>query len=359
MFKVCIISCGMIANSAHIPAYKMFSDDYKIVAVCDTNENAAKETAQRHGILNYYTDAKKMLDEQKPDLVSVCVPNAFHKEYTIMALNSGANVLCEKPLAVTYKDAVEMFDIAKKNNKILMACQSMRFTPDRIAAKKYIEKMGADDIYYGEFSRIRRRGIPFWGAFHIKKVSCGGAFLDIGVHMLDELVYLMGNKKVKSVRAVTGKNHKHEIGSLEKSGALTGKVDIARKFNPDEMDVEDFSAGIITFENGAVVNFKVAWAANLPEETSIKFSATRWGMELPCAKVYQGADNEENLEVEKCPYDSVFPGHIYILDNLRKALKGEEELIVKSEETINVSAIIDLFYKSAQLKREVFMEEIL
>ena len=104
MYKVCIISCGMIANSAHIPAYKMF-DEFKIMAVCDINEIAAKDTAERHGIERWYTDAKQMLDEIKPDLVSVCVPNCCHKEYTLMALEAGANVLCEKPLAFTRKDA--------------------------------------------------------------------------------------------------------------------------------------------------------------------------------------------------------------------------------------------------------------
>ena len=349
----------MIANSAHIPAYKQFSEDYEIVGVCDINETAAKETALRHGIANYYTDAQAMLDELKPDVVSICVPNCFHKAYTLMALNAGANVLCEKPLAVTYEDAVEMFDTAKKNGKVLMACQSMRFTPDRLAAKEYIEKCGADDIYYGELSRIRRRGIPFWGAFHIKKVSCGGAFIDIGVHMLDALVWLMGNTKVKSVRAITMQNHKDEIGSLEGSGALTGNVDIARKFNPDEMDVEDFSCGIITFENNAVVNFKVAWAANLPEEAQIKLVSKKNGVIVPEADVYFGEDGCEKLEMSDCPYNSKFPGHIYLADNLRQVLKGEAEPIVKAEETINVSAIIDLFYKSAELGREVFIDEIL
>ena len=140
----------MIANSAHIPAFKEFKDDYEIVAVCDLNEDAARETAKRHDIPNYYTDAKEMLLAEKPDVVSVCVPNCFHKEYTIMALECGANVLCEKPIAFTYQDAVEMFECAEKNGKVLMACQSMRFTPDRLAAKKYIEENGLDDVYYGE-----------------------------------------------------------------------------------------------------------------------------------------------------------------------------------------------------------------
>lgn len=169
MIKVCIISCGMITNSAHIPAYRHFGDDFCISAVSDINETAAKETAKRHGIPNFYQNAEEMLEKEKPDLVSVCVPNCFHKEYTLMALNHGANVLCEKPLAFAYADAKEMFDTAERNGKLLMACQSMRFTPDRLAAKKFIDEGNLDNIYYGEFSRIRRRGIPTWGTFHMKK----------------------------------------------------------------------------------------------------------------------------------------------------------------------------------------------
>ncbi|UKI38458.1 MAG: Gfo/Idh/MocA family oxidoreductase [Clostridiales bacterium] len=92
-----------------------------------------------------------MLEKEKPDLVSVCVPNCFHKEYTITALNAKANVLCEKPLAFRLSDAKEMFDTAKRNGKILMACQSMRFTPDRLAAKEYIDENGLGNIYYGDF----------------------------------------------------------------------------------------------------------------------------------------------------------------------------------------------------------------
>jgi len=358
LFKVCIISCGMIANSAHIPAFKQFCEDYEITAVCDVNEIAAKETAERHGISRHYTDAKEMLETEKPDVVSVCAPNCFHKKYTILALESGANVFCEKPLAFKYSDALEMFECAKKNNRVLMVCQSMRYTPDRLAAKEYIEKNRLDDIYYGELSRIRRRGIPYWGTFHMKKINCGGAFVDIGVHMLDALVWLMGNPKVKSVSAVIMQNHKDEMGSLKGSGALTGKVDIVRKFNPDEMDVEDFSCGMINFENGAKVSVKVAWAANMPESSDIKLVGKKKGIYLPECKVYFGEDGEEAIEAKEIPYDTPFPGHIYLVDNMRKVLKGQEEPTVKPEETINVSAIIELFYRSAELGREVFMEEL-
>lgn len=359
MIKVGIISCGMIANSAHIPAYKHFPEDYEIVAVCDINEQAAKETADRHGIPYYYTDAEEMLKIQKPDLVSVCVPNCFHKQYTMLALKYGANVFCEKPLAFSYRDAREMFDYAKQQEKILMACQSMRFTPDRLAAKEYLDNGNIGEIYYGEISRIRRRGIPTWGAFHIKKVSGGGAFIDIGVHILDALVWLIGNPQVKSVTATTMQNHKYELGSLKGSGALTGEVHSKRVFDPEEMDVEDFSCGTITFENGLKVNTKVAWAANMPEENDIRLIGNSKGIYLPSGKIFYGESGEGILNTEELLYESPFAGHIYLADNMRNVLKGKAQPFVLPEETINVSAIIELFYKSAEEGREVFMEELI
>ena len=357
MFKVCIIGTGMIVNSAHIPAYKTFPKDFEIVAVSDINEKSAKETAEKHGIKNYYVNAQEMLDVEKPDVVSVCVPNCFHKQYVIMALSSGANVLCEKPLAFTENDAKTMFSLAKEKGKILMACQTMRFTPDRISAKKYISEGNLGSPYYCEIARVRRRGIPFWGAFHIEKVSKGGAFVDIGVHMLDALVYLTSNSEVKSVKAVTMQNHKYELGSLKGSGAFTGEVNNAKVFNPEEMDVEDFSSGYITFKNGMQVSVRIAWASNMSEQNDIKIIGDKTGVYLPEGKIYYGENCEESLPTVVEKYNVPFSGHYHVIDNLRKVLKGEEEMLIKPEETIAVSKIIEMFYLSAKTGKEVYNEE--
>lgn len=354
MFKVCIISCGMIANAAHIPAYKHFADDFCITAVCDINEDAARDTAKRHSIPAYYTDADKMLTEQKPDIVSVCVPNFMHKEMTMLALSHNCHVMCEKPVAFTYDDAKEMYGYAKQKGLILTACQTMRFTPDRLAAKKYIEQNGINDFYYADLKRIRRRGIPTWGKFHIKEVSGGGAFVDIGVHMIDALLWLMGNPKLKSASAIMMKNHADEIGSLEQSGALTGEVHNARTFNPDEMNVEDFSGGSLKFENGACVDFTVAWATNMPEASDILLVGKKCGIDLPKCKIYTGADTITDLKPEPNKYaNEKFFGHFYLFDNMRKVFKGEAEPIVKPEETINAARIIEAVYKSAETGKEV------
>lgn len=95
--KVAVISCGMIANAAHIPAYRSLSDKVDLAAVCDVNPVSAEQTAQRFQIPRWYTDAEEMLLKEKPDLVSVCTPNALHKKMAMLALSHGAHVAAKSP----------------------------------------------------------------------------------------------------------------------------------------------------------------------------------------------------------------------------------------------------------------------
>lgn len=168
-YKVAIIGNGMICNAAHIPAYKAMGDKVKIVAVADIREEAAKETAERHGIPKYYVDPYKMLEEEKPDIISVCTPNAYHKEYTLAGFRAGCHVVCEKPVAVTCADAEEMFNAAEKAGKHLFVIQSLRFTGNFKAAAGLAKSGCLGDIYYADLNLVRRRGVPRWGMFHMAK----------------------------------------------------------------------------------------------------------------------------------------------------------------------------------------------
>lgn len=358
MLKVCIIGCGMIARSAHIPAYKYHSEYYEVTAVCDMFEESAKAVAEEFSIPNYYTDAETMLKEQKADVVSVCSPNMSHKHFVMLALSYGANVLCEKPLAFNYNDAKEMFDLAKKQNKVLMACQTARFTPDRKKAIEIIEKDTLGEVYYAEVSRIRRRGIPTWGKFHLKEYSGGGALVDIGVHIMDSALWLMGNPEPTTVKANMLKVHTEELGSAKSSGALKENV-VTNNFNPDEMNVESFASGTVSFKNGATLSFKVSWAANLAEANNIVLSGSKAGIDTENHIMYQGENgiSEYSTQPEKLSNEA-FYGHFYVIENLALVLTKGEEMIIKPEETLNVTAVLQAAYLSAEENREVKIEEI-
>jgi len=356
--KVAVIGCGMIAGAAHIPAYQRLPESFRVEAVCDPREQAARETAERFHIPRRYTDPLRMLQEVKPDLVSVCSPNGLHKEHTLAALEAGAHVLCEKPVALTYRDAAEMYDAAARKGLLLEACQCWRYIPERMAARRLIEAGEMGDIYYAEMTHIRRRGIPTWGKFHIRSFSGGGAFADIGVHVLDSALWLMGNPRATAVSATMGKVHAEETGSLKGSGAFGG-VTHARPFDPKEMDVESFSCGTVRFDTGAALQFKVAWAANLAEENTLRLAGTGCGLDTEKGCVYRGEAETLPLATEPNRFpEEPFYGHFYLIENLAEALAGRAPLMVRPEETVQTAAVIEAAYRSAALGREVAMGEI-
>lgn len=365
--QVAIISAGMISNAAHIPAYKNLSEKVEIAGVCDLNEKAAKETAERHGIARHYTDAVRMLEETKPDLVSVCTPNASHKSLVKLALQHGANVACEKPLALTYKDTKELFDLAEEKGLKLFACQTLRYNDEYMATKGLADEGAFGHIYFSEFNMIRRRGIPKWGTFHRMDANGGGALCDLGVHMIDSVLWIMGNPAFKSISgssaAYIGQNETGVITSLAESGAPAG-VHNARPFLPSEFEVEEFAAGTIRLQGNTTVNFKVSWAINLPSEYSVAFAGNKAGIMLPKMEIYSTmgkyqTDIKPRLFHEGKYQGKDFSGHYYLMEQAVDCLLGEGELPVKPEETLNVASIIDAFYISAREGREVQAEEVI
>ncbi|MCF0228197.1 MAG: Gfo/Idh/MocA family oxidoreductase [Parasporobacterium sp.] len=365
--KAAVISCGMIANKAHIPAYQYYSDRCEVTAVCDVNEQTARQTAARFNIPKWYTDTEKMLADEKPDIVSVCVPNALHKDMTMLALSYGAHVICEKPAALNYADAGEMYAEAERLGKTLVACQVTRYNPEFMFAREMFEQDVLGDVYYSEFAIVRRRGVPKWGAFHKKSASGGGVMCDLGVHLLDSALWIMNSPRVKSVSGFTSsylaKNEQNIVMSLKESGAPSG-VFTRQSYKPSEFEVEEFAAGSLRLDNGSAMNFKTAWAVNLPPEFSMKMAGTKAGILLPEMKIlgtmgrYQ-ADIEPRVFPEEFPFSSeVFPGHFCLTGNVLDHIIDGEELLIRPEQTKHVTAVIEAFYRSAEEGREVMLSEI-
>ncbi len=368
--RVALIGCGMICNSAHFPALHDLERDglCEVVGVADIRAEAAESTAKRHGVPNWYTDPQKMLDELHPDFVAVCTPNMHHKHWTLAALKSGAHVACEKPIAVTWRDAKEMWDTAKACGKMLFPCQCMRWRTYMQKSKELAEAGVLGDIYFSDVEFIRRIGIPTWGMFHMKKENYGGPFCDLGVHLIDSLLWIAGDPKVVSVSgsAVTKiANQGQDIHlSIAESGAYSGTFD-PRPYDWREFDVEDFSNGFMRLDNGMTVNFKFSWALNQPT-TNLRFSlcGDKGGLNVEKGMLYQNVGRFQSESQLKW-FDNgackgvPFEQHRYMYRNIFAAMEGREEYLIKEHQNLEVSKVIECFYRSAAEKREVTAAEVL
>ncbi len=367
--RVAVIGTGMIANSAHFPALNDLRKEglVEVVGVADIREEVAAETAKRHNVPNYYKDPQKMLDELKPDFVAVCTPNMYHKEWTIKALQAGAHVACEKPLGISVADVEEMWQTAKDCGKILFPCQCMRWRNYMQRSKELVDTGVLGDIYFSDIEFIRRIGIPTWGMFHMKEHNFGGPFCDLGVHLIDSLLWIVGDKKVEAVSgsAFTKIADQGEdvLLSIAESGAYSGAF-TPRPYDYREFNVEEFATGFMRLEGGMSVNFKFAWALNLPTTNlDMVICGDKGGLSVNKEKLYQNIgrfQSECDLKwFDNSPWKGVaFEQHRHMYRHILNVLAGKEEYLIKKHQNIEVTKAIECFYKSAELGREVNVKEL-
>jgi predicted dehydrogenase len=338
--RIVIIGAGFITRVGHLPGYKAAGAN--VVAICDMNELPAQKLAQQYGIPKVYSDWREMIETEKPDIVSVCVPNVAHREITLAALAAGAHVLCEKPLATSVADAREMFAAAKAAGRRLMAAQNWRWDAGSRAINRIVETGDLGEVYYAEATALRRMGIPTWGVFHQAQHSFGGALLDVGVHMLDLAVWLMGNPEPVRVSAQTQRKFgtRPEVAKMMRSA-----------WDPAKFDVEDFAVALVHFANGATLLLRTSWAMHIDAETfSVRLVGTEAGATTIPPMVYRnhaGISVDEKLQVQ--PINSYEREIAHWL----RVVAGEEQQLVTPEQTINVQRIIAAAYRSAAEAREV------
>ncbi|MGI2297596.1 Gfo/Idh/MocA family protein [Paenibacillus sp. GXUN7292] len=276
--KVGIIGCGGIAQKVHIPNYMKHNELVEILAVCDASDGRAQTVAEQWGIPHAYSDFREMLQHHQLDAVSVCTPNKFHAEMAIAALQAGCHVLCEKPPAVTVAEAEAMAAAAKAVNKFLTFGFHYRHAPEVDLLKRYIDSGEFGHIYAAKSQAVRRRGIPGWGVFTNKELQGGGALIDIGVHMLDTTLYLMGYPQPELVLGATYQ----KLGNREGVG-LMGKWDW------ENFSVEDMARGMIVFKDGSSVTLDAAFAANVEKDEVMQVSlmGEQGGADVFPVKIYQ------------------------------------------------------------------------
>ena len=271
--RVAIIGTGGISNM-HMGGYKALSDTVEVVACCDIDREKAEKYAAGYGIPAVYESYDEMFEKEKIDAVSVCTWNSAHKGAAIAALRAGANVICEKPMAMNRFEAEEMKKEADKAGRLLMIGFVRRFGRDAQVLKSFIDGGRMGDIYYAKATYLRRNGCPGrW--FGDKAYSGGGPLIDLGVHVIDLVRYLAGRPKPTGAYGVTYNN----LGCDRASG-VTGWVSTSSG-GTFGYDVEDFASALIRFESGLTLQVEASFNLNIKNDTgSIELFGTRSGAKL-------------------------------------------------------------------------------
>ncbi len=342
---------GMHYNS-HI-----HNPEIEIAAVCDIRQNKldnwTKNWEKPENEVKVFTDFKEMIDTMNLDAVDICTPNNFHSIIAVYALEHGCHVFSEKPDAVSVAECTKMKEAAEKAGKVLMVMRNNRYYTNSVYLKKYIESGKAGDIYCGRCGWIRRRGIPGKGGwFTTKAESGGGPLIDLGVHMIDLSMWLMGNPKPVSVSGCTFNKFAENTAQADSEHSKFGDAKDGGTF-----DVEDLAMGFIRFENGACLQIEFSWASNIERETRfVELRGSKAGVKWNDNGTAQIFSEDENGRLTNELYEcDMGNGHDAALRHFtRIVLHGDKKDFVP-EQGLNMIKILSAIYESAQTGKEVIL----
>ena len=349
--KIAIVGAGNISNF-HIKGY-LQNPNVELYALCDINEKTLMEQGRKYGIERLYTDEGKMLAElPEIDAVSVCTWNSAHAPATIAALDAGKHVLCEKPMAMNADEAKAMIEASKRNNKKLMVGFVRRYGNDAEVARDFIDAGSLGDVYYAKAVYLRRNGCP-GGWFGDKSRSGGGPLIDLGVHVIDLVRYLMGRPAPVSAYGAT-------FSGMGKRKNLKDRVDYdVRGHGAAPMDVEDMATALVRFDNGAVLSVEASFNLHIGEgENKIEMYGTKGGVQFTPefrlnTEVNDYLANVTINKSTKTTIDELFQREI---DCYINSIIEDKDVSAIAEDGCTLMKILDAIYESAATGKEAVIK---
>jgi len=334
MVKVGLIGTGI--GRLHASAYKKCADA-ELQAICDIDVERGKRAAEEFGVADFYQHYEEMLLDDEIDAIDICTPNYLHAPMAIAAFKAGKHVLCEKPISTNAADARAMVEAGKKAGKIFMMAFNNRFRGDTQLLKKCIENGDLGEIYYAKAGWLRRKGTPggsrSW--FITKSMSGGGPLIDLGVHVLDLTLWLMGNPKPVYV-----------LGSAY------------AKFGPQMQwpegvtyDVEDLATGMVRLENGATVMLDASWHSHVQSERIYsQLVGTKGGAELDPLRIYTDVNGNNTDMTLQHPNVS---GHEMEIFHFVECVRDGKTPLSIGEHGLHIQLILDAIYESTNTGKGV------
>ena len=200
MLKMGIIGMGKMARE-HVN-WIIQNKDMALAAICEKNVARLKEIEQQYNV-PVFSNVDEFLKLKDMDMVVIVATNEVHEELTIKSLNSGRDVIVEKPMSVNYESTQRMIKVAEKNKKQIFVHQSSRWDRDYLLIKDAINSgLIGDILVLKTFVMYCDKDWPSWGIdgmanpWRIKKEFYGGMLLDWGPHLVDQTIQIMGRDPV-------------------------------------------------------------------------------------------------------------------------------------------------------------------
>ena len=244
-----------------------------------------------------------------------------------------------------------MKEAAEKSGKVLMVMRNNRYRSSSAFLKSYIKDGKMGEIYAGRCGWLRRRGIPGRGGwFTTKALSGGGPLIDLGVHMIDLSIWLMGNPKPVAVSGCTYR----KFADSQISDSVNSEY--GDQVEDGTFDVEDLAMGMIRFENGACLQIEFSWASNIEkEEYFVELRGTKAGSKWSSVSGFSLFSEEygKTVDVHPQPSTSGVAPHEGNLRHFADVLLHGAEPMFTPDQGLDMIRILEAMYRSAELGEEV------
>ena len=347
--KVGIIGAGKISDT-HVESYKAIG--VEVIAITDRNPEGARVKAEKYDIPHVYETLDALLADPEVEAVSIATPVSTHKELTIASLRAGKHVICEKPPAMTADDIREMIMARNVSGKVLLFGFVCRHKHRVQALREAYMSGRLGRAIVGEAGRLFRNSNP-GGWFADRRFTKGGTVFDAAIHEIDELLYVLGYPKIKSVRAFLGYENSDlsaRLSSVKQNYVSESKGDFRN-------DVETSATIFAVTEDGVPLILRATSATGTVEEGPyVKLTCANGGGNIighnavPLALLTLDADGfhtEEIGETEK-PFEAQLAHFVDCVEN------GTAP-IAPAEEALALMKFYDAVYQSAAEGREVLL----
>lgn len=341
------------AGQQHMAAYAELPD-VQLVAIAGMEIDQLQRLGQQYDT-GQYASWQDLLAGAELDVVSIATPTSLHAPIAVAALEAGIHVLSEKPIAENASAARTMVAAAKANDRVLEVSFNHRRRGDVAALKSVLDAQLLGRIYYAKAGWVRRQGIPGLDSWFTRaELAGGGPLMDIGVHMLDMALYLLGEPAVTAVTAATYA----EFGPRGKGGAtsaLAGKTTAGG----GSFDVEDLSTAFLRLADGVTLLLETSWAQWIESDSCyLTLSGTDGGARLEWGG---GPGSSSSLKIwtevagipaELEPSVPAHGGHrACVQDFLAEVRSGDQRY--RGDEALARAVVVDACYASARTRREV------